>query len=137
IISKYDVDGLQLDHIRYDSNEWGYNEVALKRFGEQSGKSSKPSPTDPDWMQFRRDQVTALVRKIYLSTMALKPQVQISAACNSRAPGIRTTADWPKSAAWSSTLQNWRGWMEEGILDVVMPMTYFNQDKWASAWANW
>ena len=137
IISKYDVDGFHLDHIRYDKNTWGYHDEVVQRFNQQYNRTGKPKPTDPEWMNFRREQVTALVRRIYLSAIALKPQIKISAACNSRAPGICTTADWPRSASYSSTLQDWRAWMEEGILDMVIPMTYFNQDKWGSAWANW
>lgn len=137
IISKYDVDGFQLDHIRYDSNSWGYHEIALKRFHERFDRKDRPEPTDAEWMQFRRDQVTALVRRIYLSAISAKPQIKISTACNSRAPGIRTTSEWPKSAAWSNTLQSWREWLEEGIVDIAMPMTYFRHEKWASAWENW
>lgn len=137
VVSKYDVDGFQWDHIRYNDRSWGYHDVALSRFREKFGRKDKPQPDDPEWMQFRRDEVTAVVRRTYLSILARKPQVKISTACNSRAPGIRTVADWPKSAAWSSTLQNWRGWLEEGIVDIAMPMTYFNHEKWSSAWKNW
>ena len=137
LISKYDIDGFHLDHIRYENNTWGYHEAVVARFNQLYKRSGKPKPTDPEWMDFRREQVTALVRRIYLSAIEKKPQIKISAACNSRAPGIRTTAEWPKSASYSSTLQNWRAWMEEGILDMVVPMTYFNQEKWASAWSNW
>ncbi len=38
IVSRYNVDGLHLDYIRYPGNEWGYNEVALKRFQAELGR---------------------------------------------------------------------------------------------------
>ncbi len=139
IIANYDVDGLNLDYIRYDGLAWGYNKVAVKRFNEQFGRTGKPTPADPVWMQWRRDQVTALVRKIYLSAAALKPNVKISADTITFAPGVTSVTGWTNaSAAFTSVLQDWRGWMEEGILDINIPMTYFDHDgNHRQSWTNW
>ncbi len=137
IVSRYDVDGLNWDHIRYDDNTWGYHPGTVARFHARHGGAGTPSPTAPAWMQFRRDQVSALVRKSYLCGIALKPWVKMSTCCNTRAPGITTTAEWPTSASYSSTLQDWRAWLEEGIVDMATPMTYFDANTWGSAWAKW
>ncbi|HPC60588.1 MAG TPA: immunoglobulin domain-containing protein [Verrucomicrobiota bacterium] len=138
IISRYDVDGFNLDYIRYSGKAWGYNPVAVQRFNTLYNRSGLPSTTDSVWLQFRRDQVTALVRKIYLSALALKPQVRISADTICFAPGVTTDSAWYSSAAaYTDKLQDWRAWMEEGILDLNIPMMYFDQDTWASAWNNW
>lgn len=137
VISRYDVDGFHLDYIRYSSRNFGYNPVAVERFNTRFGRTGKPATTDTAWLQFRRDQVTALVRRIYLESVALKPEMKISAATIGFAPGITSTADWPKSAAYADKLQDWRAWMEEGILDVNMPMFYFDQEQYATAWARW
>ena len=137
IVSRYDIDGFQFDHIRYDKNSFGYNDKTVARFNAQFGRAGQPNKLDADWLQFRRDQVTALVRKVYLNAIALKPMIKISAACSSRAPGSTTIAQWPKTAAYASTLQDWRAWLEEGMIDLVMPMTYFREEKWASAWNAW
>jgi len=137
IVSRYEVDGLNWDHIRYETNTWGYHPVTVARFHARYGGSGTPSPTDSKWLQFRRDQVSALVRKAYLCGIALKPWVKMSTCCNTRAPGITNTAQWPTSAAYSSTLQDWRAWLEEGIVDMAVPMTYFDADVWGSAWAKW
>ena len=137
IVSRYDVDGLNWDHIRYEDNAWGYHPLAVARFRARYGGSGAPAPTDPAWLQFRRDQVTALVRKSYLGGIALKPWIKMSTCCNTRAPGITTTAEWPTSASYRSTLQDWRAWLEEGIVDMATPMTYFVASSWGSAWAKW
>lgn len=137
IVSRYDVDGLNWDHIRYEDNTWGYHPVTLARFHARHGGTGTPAPTDPAWLQFRRDQVTALVRKSYLCGIALKPGLKVSACGNTRAPGVTTTAEWPTSASYSSTLQDWRAWLEEGIVDMATPMTYFDAGSWGSAWAKW
>jgi len=138
IISRYDVDGFHFDYIRYAGNTWGYNDIAVNRFKARFNRTGTPSATDPQWLQFRRDQVTSLVRRIYLSAAATKPQVKISAATICFAPGITTDAQWySSSAAWNNVLQDWRGWMEEGILDLNVPMAYFRQPVNGVDWADW
>ena len=128
LVSRYDIDGLHLDHIRYPGNEWGYNPLAVKRFNLQNGRTGLPATNDLEWLQFRRNQVTALVRKIYLSAIAIKPKLVISAATFTGLPSIEKTEEWPQSRAFSSVLQDWRNWMEEGILDLNVPMSYFRQE---------
>ena len=139
IISRYDVDGLNFDYVRYPGNNWGYNDVAVARFNARFGRTGQPARTDPDWLQFRRDQVSALVRKVYLNALALKPRVKLSADTICFAPGVTTAAGWTNSAAaYTSVLQDWRAWMEEGILDLSIPMAYFDQGgQYAPAWTNW
>lgn len=137
IVSRYDVDGLNFDYIRYAGKEWGYNPVSVARFNERFGRTGQPGQDDPDWKQFRRDQVSAVVRKVYLNTIAIKPHVKISADTICFAPGPTSPSGWFSSAAWTDVLQDWRGWMEEGILDISIPMAYFDQRRWATAWTNW
>jgi uncharacterized lipoprotein YddW (UPF0748 family) len=138
IISRYDVDGLNLDYIRYSSKSWGYNPVTVQRFNTLFNRTGNPATTDAAWLQFRRDQVTALVRKIYLNAAAAKPMVKISADTICFAPGVTTDSAWlSSSAAYTDKLQDWRGWMQEGILDLNLPMMYFDQTVYPTAWANW
>ena len=138
IISNYDVDGFNFDYIRYAGTEWGYNPVSVARFNARYGRTGTPANTDSQWLQFRRDQVTALVRKVYLSTMAIKPHVKISAdTITWGTTGVATDAQWPGSAAYSTVLQDWRSWMQEGILDINIPMNYYRQHLHASAYTNW
>jgi uncharacterized lipoprotein YddW (UPF0748 family) len=138
IVSRYAVDGLHLDHIRYAGRAWGYNPVAVARFQKWFGSSTKPATDDPRWLQFRRDQVTALVRKVYLSAMAIRPGVKISAATIAWAPGITQDQQWPATAAYAEVLQDWRAWMEEGLLDLNLPMTYFrHHTAQVNDWAQW
>lgn len=139
LIRRYDLDGFHFDYIRYAGTDWGYNPVAVERFLQRYRRARPPAPRDPDWLQFRRDQVTGLVRKVYLSALAAKPRLKISAATIAWAPAVTNTVDWPRSAAYSAVLQDWRGWMQEGILDLNVPMTYFrehtpNSNDW-SAWS--
>jgi uncharacterized lipoprotein YddW (UPF0748 family) len=146
MIREYDLDGLHLDYIRYperaDGLSWGYNDTSIARFNAQNGRTGRPAGNDPLWNQWRRDQVTNLVRGIYQGALAIKPQVKISAAVIPWGDGPRTDADWQKTAAYSSVFQDWRAWLEEGILDQAMPMNYFrettgNQAAWFDHWVAW
>jgi uncharacterized lipoprotein YddW (UPF0748 family) len=140
LISRYDVDGFAFDRISYAGKKWGYNTNAVNRFNRRFVRTGQPGPGDPDWCQFRRDQVTALVRKVYLSAFALKPQLKISAGTIAWPPAPVAETQWAKSsAAYNLVLQDWRGWMEEGILDMNMPMMYYRQTTphYATSFAQW
>jgi uncharacterized lipoprotein YddW (UPF0748 family) len=146
LVREYDVDGLHLDYIRYperaDGLSWGYNDASIARFNTKTGQTGRPGGNDPAWNQWRRDQVSALVRGIYTGSMAIKPQVKISAAVIPWGDGPRSDADWQRAAAYSSVFQDWRSWLEEGILDQAMPMTYFreatgSQGTWFDHWVSW
>ena len=80
LVRNYSVDGIHFDRIRYAGQAFGYNPVSLARYAAATGATGVPAPTDPAWQAWRRDQVTALMRQIYLETIALKPKLKISAA---------------------------------------------------------
>ncbi|RPJ30833.1 MAG: hypothetical protein EHM35_12465 [Planctomycetaceae bacterium] len=132
IVENYDVDGVNFDRIRYpDQNlaamvpSWGYNPVAVARFQDATGRTDIPVPTDPVWMQWRRDQVTNLVRRVYLETTALKPDIRVSVATITYGYGPQSTpGGYEGTRTYAEVLQDWRGWMQEGIVDINMPMNY-------------
>jgi len=137
IISRYDVDGLNWDYIRYPGTTWGYSDIAVARFNSRFSRTGQPSTSDPVWTAFRRDQVTALVRKVYLSAIASKPDMVLSADVFTGSPAITDEADFPTTSAYKGVMQDWLAWMQEGILDLNIPMTYFDQTTSAPAYANW
>jgi uncharacterized lipoprotein YddW (UPF0748 family) len=139
ILTRYDVDGINFDYVRYMGTQWGYNTNSVARFNRRFGRTGTPTSSDATWTQFRRDQVTALVRKVWLNARATKPNVKISADTITWAPGPTSLANWLSSArAYKDVLQDWRGWMEEGILDLNVPMAYFDQaGSYVGDWVNW
>jgi uncharacterized lipoprotein YddW (UPF0748 family) len=131
IVDNYDVDGINLDYIRYPDwnttttySDWGYNETALARFQAATGRDDVPEPDDPEFSDWRRDQVTALVRRIYLELYEADPSVALSADTVTYAFGPQTMGSWEDTRPYAEVLQDWRGWMEEGILDLNVPMNY-------------
>ena len=131
IVANYDVDGLNLDRIRYpDDNlgtnvpSWGYNPTALARFRAETARTDTPAPTDAQWTQWRRDRVTDVVRRIYVDSYALKPGVRISADTIAYGGGPQSQGGWSNTRTFAEVLQDWVGWMKEGILDLNIPMDY-------------
>lgn len=138
VVRHYDVDGIHFDFVRYGGERWGYNPVSIQRYNERRGLSGGfPFFKSAKFKQWRRDQVTALVRKTYLYAMTVNPKVLVSAATITWGNGPETDEAWTRSAAYSRVYQDWRGWMEEGILDWNLPMCYFNEQKYARWLDNW
>ena len=147
IITRYNVDGLHYDYVRYSDDgsstnfqPWGYNPVAVARYKTQLNVTATPAPGDAAWLQWRRDQVTALVRKVYLHAWAAKPNVCVSAALIAygvNAPASLSVASWQNTEAYRRTLQDWRAWMEEGILDLGCPMAYRNESQYPGSFDAW
>ncbi len=136
-----DVDGLHLDYIRYpEEADFGWNPKAVERFQRLENRTGAPARNDAAWADFRRRQVTQLVREIYLRSNAANPSIKVSAA-------VITWGDGPRGAdpdasyrgldAYSRVFQDWRGWLEEGILDLAIPMNYFVDARNATFLNNW
>ena len=130
LVRNYDIDGINLDRIRYpDGNlggipSWGYNPTALDRFRSETGRVGTPATNDQQWTQWRRDQITAIVRRVYLESTAIKPMVRVSADTITYGYGPQTTGGWETTRAYAEQLQDWRGWLREGIVDTAIPMNY-------------
>lgn len=117
VVENYDVDGLHFDFIRFparmgpDTPAVGYNPVALDRFADEVG--APPTPYTAAWDQWRAEQITTVVSRIKDGLEQRKPDVELSASV---------------LAAWDLGLgrafQDYRKWMELGLLDFVVPMSY-------------
>ena len=138
LVRNYDLDGLHLDRIRYPEitiagqtpstgTNIGYNATSIARFQRRYGipeGSAPPAQNDPLWSQWRRDQVTNLVRRIYLEAIAIKPRIKLSGALIAFGSGPTTEAGWLSAEGYWRVYQDWRAWTEEGIIDVAIPMIY-------------
>ncbi|MDD5613957.1 MAG: family 10 glycosylhydrolase [Candidatus Omnitrophica bacterium] len=132
IITRYPgLNGIHLDYIRYPypvpyspSSKfmnygliYGYGENSVKSFKEKTGLDPFALAGTKDgfflWDNWRRDQVTNLVRKISKHLKAKSPGLLVSAAA---IPAPFT--------AYSASFQDWPLWLEEGIVDDVILMNY-------------
>lgn len=126
IISRYDVDGIHLDYLRYPENEDKFPDTkTFAQYGK--GKNIK---------QWRRDNLTEIVRHIYKGIKSEKPWVKFSTSPVGR---YRDTSRY-QSTIWSSyhsVYQDVQQWLTEGIQDQVYPMMYFRGNNFYPYALDW
>lgn len=121
LATRYPVDGVHLDYVRYASDRHGYHPRALDRYRAATGSTGVPDPADPTWSQWRRDQVTALVRAARTAVDDANPSVTFSVAVISwgDGPGGATTPTFADTRAFTEALQDWPAWADEGLVDAL------------------
>jgi len=153
IVRHYAVDGIHFDYIRYPETEArlprgaavGYNPTSLARFRHFIGRQdslSLPEPDDQQWTVWRRQQVTQLVRRIYIEAKGINPKLKVSAAVIAWGRPPHSKRDFDETAPMQRIFQDWRGWLEEGILDLAVPMNYARERdplvrSWFDGWIQW
>jgi uncharacterized lipoprotein YddW (UPF0748 family) len=139
-VRNYEVDGLHLDYIRYPAGtgyDFGWNPAAVERFNRIYEASGQPARDDVRFAEFRRRQVTDLVRQIYLRALAVRPSLRVSAALITWDRGPVANEDFDKTDAYRYVFQDWRSWLEEGIIDLGIGMNYFEEPKRAATLDRW
>ena len=150
IVRNYAVDGIHFDYIRYPETRErlprgapvGYNAVSLARFRRFTGRQDTPAPDDPQWTAWRRQQVTQLVRRVFLEAKAVNPRLKVSAAVIAWGAPPAAEEDFDESAPMQRIFQDWHGWLKEGILDLAVPMNYAREADpvrrgWFDGWLRW
>ena len=131
VATRYDVDGIHFDYCRYNGLAQDFSTPTLARFRdymrgtmtpEQTALMDKTLRTDrlayvhgfgAEWANWRRAQVTELVRRISTTVKQAKPWIQVSGA-------VFADAD----DAFKARGQDWRLWLKAGYFDAVALMSY-------------
>jgi len=132
IINRYPLfSGIHLDYLRYPSPvpfvpgsrfnkfglTYGYGPANVERFREQTGINVLDTLNNVDeylaWDNWKRQQVTDLLRKISSLIKVKSPALAVSCAV---IPVVER--------AYSNAFQDWSAWLEEGIVDYVVLMSY-------------
>lgn len=140
IARQYPVDGIQLERVRYPdvSLRTGYNPQALARFKSEKGGSDKPDPKDPAWVEWRRQQVTQLVRKTREAVKAARTDVDFSVAAITYGTPPTSREDFlQRSTPGAYALCDWQGWAEQGLADSVALMDYKAAETRAGDYEGW
>ncbi|MBA4495348.1 family 10 glycosylhydrolase [Paenactinomyces guangxiensis] len=142
VAANYNIDGVHMDLIRYMGSDWGYNPTSVQRFNQRYGRTGTPSPGDETWKAWRREQVNLLVQKMYVNLLAIKPNLVVSAATIAWGNGPKTIEEYNASATMNSALQDWNHWLQNGWIDLAVPMNYFrehdsSQRTWYENWLAW
>ncbi|HEY9858637.1 MAG TPA: family 10 glycosylhydrolase, partial [Candidatus Obscuribacterales bacterium] len=125
IASRYQVDGIQLDYIRYPFQDpsagrtYGYGKAAREQFQQLAGVDPlKISPSDRNlwqrWTNFRTQQIDSFVAEASQQLRRTKPNLVISVA----------VFPLPQHERIQKLQQHWELWAERGDINLVIPMAY-------------
>ena len=127
VVERYDVDGVHFDYLRYP-------ERASSRFPDRYYYRKYGNGRSLD--QWRRDNLTEIVRYIYQGVKRLKPWVKVSTCPVGK---YRDTSRYP-SKGWNAfhvVYQDVQGWLGEGIQDQIYPMMYFKGNSFYPFALDW
>ena len=124
IATRYDVDGIHLDYIRYPfqnpngSKTYGYGIASRQQFKQMTGVDpitlTPSSPLWSQWMGFRIRQIDSFVASVSQNLKQQRPEL------------ILSTAVFPmeRRERLIKIQQHWEEWVRQEWIDLLVPMTY-------------
>ncbi len=126
IVTRYDVDGIHLDRVRYPGRQYSHDPESLATW-----RATAPTVSFENW---QRDHLSRWIARYQAEIKALKPDVTLSAAV--WFTHKKTAAmNFATSQGYYDYYQDSHGWLQAGSVDAIAPMIYgttFNADinKW-------
>lgn len=120
IVNRYDVDGLQLDYIRYpfqtSSTRMGFEPTGKERFFQLTGLSldNLDEQGSRAWIAWKTQQVSSFVQEVSSTLKKINPRLKLSAAVFPMKRDARIVA----------IQQDWETWIDNGWIDTLSPMSY-------------
>jgi uncharacterized lipoprotein YddW (UPF0748 family) len=122
LLSRYPVDGIHLDFMRYAGEDYCYCRNCQRAFEKSLGRPLPHWPKDAQttyrsqWLAFRRATISNLVSDLRNRAKATRPSVVVSAA---------VFENW--LTARDTVAQDWQAWCRRGWLDMICPMDYTSE----------
>ncbi len=117
VARRYDVDGIHFDYIRYPDSDHCFCAGCRERFEQATGAAVPNWPNigsvRQQWLDWRRGNITAVVKAVSEQARVIKPKIKISAA---------VFRQWNTDR--DSVGQDWKLWCDKGWVDFVCPMDY-------------
>ena len=126
VVSRYDVDGIHFDYIRYPENAESFSDATTyKKYGKGKDKRT-----------WRRDNITRMVQQAYEAVKAIKPWVRVSCSPVGKFKDLSrySARGW---SAYGAVYQDAQGWLRDGIMDMLLPMMYFQGDHFYPFAVDW
>ena len=112
VVNRCPVDGIQLDDHFAWPVELGYDSTTRALFRQEMGREPPDDFNDRDWMRWRRQQLTSLLRELRASLGQQRRPVLISLS-----PG-------PFRFAYNHWLQDWEIWALGELIDELVVQNY-------------
>lgn len=131
LTQRYELDGVHFDYARYPNARFDYSRAAVREFRaavrpklaerarrdlderERVDPFAYPDALPEEWRTFRIARMTALMSRLRATVKGVRPGTIVTVAA---APDLQE--------AYNQKLQDWRTWLESGIVDAVCPMAY-------------
>ncbi len=119
ILENYDIDGFELDYIRYQdgiNDDYGYDALTVGGFKEKYGVTPKFDTSASywdNWVQYRCDIITGFVGKMRAMFNEYGEDVLLCADVGDDAAGAR-----------NGIYQDYGTWIKKGWIDLLKPMSY-------------
>lgn len=131
ITSRYDIDGIHLDYIRYPETWPGIRKGMQKHNRRRHGKRTRTgteSEADNALLKSRQNNVTAIVRTVHDGIKQIKPWVKLSCATIGKSSDLArfSSKGWN---AWAKGCQDTQTWLDAKLVDQLYPMMYFRGDN--------
>ena len=120
IVKNYDVDGVQLDYIRYpfqrSDTQMGFGIEGRHKFEIETGCSldNLDQNTIKTWNNWKKNQISSFVKESSEHLHKIKPNIQISAA----------VYGGDRRKRFNTIQQDWERWVNQGWIDILNPMIY-------------
>ena len=143
LATRYELDGIHHDYIRFPTSAFDYSRTTLERFqawvkprlaahrhealltAAQDDPYAFAEALPSQWDRFRRDSVSDLVRRVHFEVKERRPHLMVSAA---------VLPEWRSAARWR--FQAWNTWLAEGTIDVAVPMAYTADSEEFHRWVD-
>ena len=126
ITTRYDIDGIHFDYIRYPEYSDAYPDVSF--YAKNRRGMSKA-----DW---RRANITHLMHTLYDRVKALNPWVCVSAATLGKHDDVARYSSYGWNA-YRTVYQEAQRWMREGCIDAIFPMIYYTDNHFYPFVCDW
>ena len=122
ICLKYDIDGIELDRIRYSSLEYGYDSYTDSLYRAENNNTPPPTNVaDPSWIRWRADKINDFISLAYSRIKQANPKVNVS-----NAPSLYSSSSY---TAYQSFCQDWVWWVNNNKVDNVQVQSYVSSSS--------
>lgn len=112
LVVNYPVEAVQFDDHFSFGNRWGYDELTVSLYRQETGKDPPRDPTNAAWLRWRADRFTDFAEEIVDALRAARPGLRISLA-----PTIY-------SHAYGRFVQDYWQWAHRGLIDEIVLQNY-------------
>jgi len=111
-VSNYDLDGIQFDDHTSLPKTFGYDRYTLNLYRQETKQNAPADPNAPEWVRWRANKISAFMANLNKAVKQRKPNLIFSVSPNYY------------EFAYKQQLQDWLGWVRQGIVDELIVQVY-------------